>query len=80
MYGMIVISMSGFLLLSTVTFFGWFGPLLVLSVFLAGAALAGVISISIRRRLREIANPFRELRRLDESVIRLRSTVISGRG
>lgn len=72
-------SLPGVVTLAVVTLVEWIGlPLLVSGVLVLTAATAGLFR-TIGGRMRALTNPFRELRRLDESVIRVRSTVISGR-
>ena len=75
----LILSLPGVLTLSVVTLVEWIGlPLLVAGVVVLTAVTVGLFR-AMDRRMRALTNPFRELRRLDERVLRLRSTVISGR-
>ncbi|MEV6830781.1 NACHT domain-containing protein [Amycolatopsis sp. NPDC051102] len=76
----LILSLPGVVTLSVVTLAEWIGwPL-----FLSGALVMTAVTTGLFRekatRLHAITNPFRELRRLDERVVRIRSTVISRRG
>ncbi|SEF37194.1 NACHT domain-containing protein [Amycolatopsis pretoriensis] len=75
----LVISLPGAAVLSWTSLTGWIGAPMVLTALAALAAATAALHWIVVRRDRKIANPFRELRKLDESIIRVRSTVISGR-
>ena len=75
-----LISLLGAELLSMRTLAGWVGlPVLLAATTIPTAAMIVLFRI-IHRRMQAIKNPFRTLLKLDESVFRVRSTVISGRG
>ncbi|RSM48308.1 NACHT domain-containing protein [Amycolatopsis balhimycina DSM 5908] len=75
----LVVSAPGAAVLSWTTLVGWVGIPMLVSAVAALIAVTVALFWVVDRRERKIANPFRELRRLDESIIRVRSTVISGR-
>ncbi|WP_439382597.1 NACHT domain-containing protein [Amycolatopsis lexingtonensis] len=75
----LLLSLPGVLACAVTTFLDWVGaPVLVLGAALLVVSLIGLVGL-LGHREREIANLFRELRGLDESVLRVRSTVIAGR-
>ncbi|WP_370966804.1 NACHT domain-containing NTPase [Amycolatopsis sp. cg9] len=76
----VVLSLPGVLACAVTTLVDWVGgPALASGSALLLVATIGLVGL-LGHREREIANPFRDLRGLDESVLRVRSTVISGRG
>ncbi|WP_410627751.1 NACHT domain-containing protein [Amycolatopsis sp. cmx-8-4] len=77
--GCFVVSAPGAGVFSLSAFAGWLGYSMALSAVIAWTAVTVVLHWVRYRRQREIDNPFRELRKLDESLMRVRSTVISGR-
>ncbi|MEU7788064.1 NACHT domain-containing protein [Amycolatopsis sp. NPDC049159] len=75
----LVLSLPGVLAYAVTTLVDWLGaPVLATAAFVLTVVTTGLVRL-LGRREREIANPFRDLRSLDESVLRVRSTVISGR-
>jgi hypothetical protein len=70
-----VLSLPGVVTLSVVTLLEWIG----LSAVLVMTAVTVGLFRTIDGRARASTNPFRELRRLDDSMVRIRSTVISRR-
>jgi hypothetical protein len=75
----LVVSLPGVVAYAVTSLVDWFGLPALVSGALVVAALTIFLERLLDRRVREIANPFRDLRGLDESVLRVRSTVISGR-
>ena len=76
----VVLSLPGVLAFAVTTLADWVGgPALTSGSALLLVGTIGLVGL-LGHREREMANPFRELRSLDESVLRVRSTVISGRG
>jgi hypothetical protein len=74
-----VLSLPGVVTLSVVTLLERIGlPLLVSAVLVMTAVTVGLFR-TIDGRARASTNPFRELRRPDDSMVRIRSTVISRR-
>lgn len=75
----LLVSSPGVVAYAVTSLVDWVGlPALVVGVLVV-AALTIFLGRLLDRRVREIANPFRDLLSLDASVLRVRSTVISGR-
>ncbi|WP_329056445.1 NACHT domain-containing protein [Amycolatopsis sp. NBC_01488] len=75
----LALSIPGAAVLAVMTLLGWIGLPMLLTAVGTLTVVTAVLHWIVVRRDRKIANPFRELRKLDESIIRVRSTVISGR-
>ncbi len=75
----LVLSLPGVVAYAVTSLLDWIGPTALVPGALVVAALTIFLGRLLDRRVREIANPFRDLRSFDESVLRARSTVIAGR-